>query len=83
MQHVKSSQSLRDGEAVIEFVVDDEVGRRPVLRVSGWVPARKVVEVVPEGAVEVVLHEPEFFGGVLGKGVEGAVVREDGFEFAA
>lgn len=49
----------------------------------GRVPALVIGEGVPESAVEIVLHEPELFGRVLGDGVERAVVGYYGFEFAA
>lgn len=63
--------------------MDDKVWRREVLGVGKRVPDLVVLAVVPDGAVLVLLNEPDFVRGVGAELVELAVVRDDGLEPAA
>jgi hypothetical protein len=83
LEDVEKTQALSDGQTEIQIVVDDELGRAEVLGVVDGIPFLVVVTVVPDGAVLVLLDEPDFVGAVGTDLVEFAVVRDDGFEFAA
>ena len=52
LQDIKQHDPLGLRETVVQTVVHDEVGRRPVEDVVDGVPALVVLAVVPEGAVE-------------------------------
>ena len=97
LQHIERREALRDADAVVLGVVDDELRRGPVAQVLGGVPAAPVAEgcgwedgfgtrevgVVPGRAAEVVQGEVEFFGGEHVGAAENTVVADEGFEFAA
>lgn len=61
--------------------MNDQVWCGPIGSMSRGVPALVVLIVVPYSTVEIVLHEPELFGCILGERVEEAVVSEVALNF--
>jgi hypothetical protein len=52
LQNIKQHDPLGNKQAVVEFVMDDEMGGRPFVDVVNGIPALVVGAVVPECAVE-------------------------------
>lgn len=76
LEDVEERQALRDGEAVVQVVVDDEMGRAELEDALGFrgVPAAVVLASAPEGTVE--LLEAGWLAYVdIGKEMEGGSSR--------
>ena len=54
LEDLKQHYPFRNGQSVVQLVVDEEVRRGPVVNVVDGIPAVVVFPVVPEGAVELV-----------------------------
>lgn len=83
LEDVEGLQALCLDNTVVQFVVDDELGCASVAEIGEGIPAFVVVAVVPDGAVVVVLDEPDLVGGVGADLVDFAVVADECFELAA
>lgn len=82
LQHIEQHNPLRDNNTVVQVIMHTELGRAEIRRVFERVKFRVVFDVVPDGAVLIVLDEEDFVGGVGAALGELAVVGYEGFEFA-
>lgn len=65
------------------LTMHDKMRRRKVLRMRERIPNRIVLAIVPDRPILVVLDEEQLVRGVGAELVDFAVVRDEGFEFAA
>lgn len=82
LEDVEGLEALGDGDAVVAVAVDDELGRLEVAGVRQGIPALIVLPVVPDGAVRVVLDEPQLVRRVLRHLVDLAIVADERLELA-
>lgn len=83
LQDIEWRQALRDGQPVIQLIMDDEVWRPPLFDVLRRIPLRVCGVRVAELAAEIVDGEEELFAADLVPGREDTVVGHEGDEFAA
>lgn len=81
LQDVKRSQAFGDWEAVIQLVVDDQVGGCPVVQVPRGIPLLVLCSVLRQRPVEVMVGEEQLLARILVQRAEDAVVRHQRFEF--
>lgn len=83
LQHVEGADGLGDGQAEVAITVRDEVRRCPLVSAVRRVPARVVIPVGAERALECVAHEGHLVGRIHGQRREDAGVGEERLELAA
>ena len=80
LEDVECGQALGDRQSEVQVVVDDQVRRGPVVKVSRRIPLLVDLTVLPQRSAEVVMWEEQLLGRVLVQGAEDAVVRHEGLE---
>lgn len=83
LQDIKSLKALSLEDTVIKVIMNNEFRGASIGKVSKGLPHLVVLAVFPDGAVVVVLNEPDFVCAVGGDLVNFAVVADESFEFAA
>lgn len=83
LQDIERRQSFSNWESIVQLIVNDQVGRSPVLQVPGWIPLFVIFPILPKRSCKVVMGEEQLFGRILIQSTENSVVRDKGLEFAS
>lgn len=83
LEDVEQREAITLRQAVVERVVDDELGRAEVGNVILRVELRVSCVLRPDGTQVVVSHKPQFLRCESGLRVRDTVMRDDSFEFTS
>ena len=82
LKNIKGRETFADGKPIVQFIVDDQLRRRPVMQEPCRIPAFPVLARGPESATQVVVGEVLLVTGHLVGHAKDAVVADEGFELA-